>query len=205
MNSAVLIGMRTYGSHDCEYCGVEFIRDAPIQRYHSPECMQKAKWKRHAERQGIEPRQPAKPRIPKPRMKWIHILHCPCGKYFTSSRKKKHHARECRPSAYQARPIKTDIGYSAAHMRVKKARGIPVDCEHCGRSDGEARDYHWAVDWRNARVLYTDGKQTSPQGKPLLAPYSLDVNDYLRLCASCHGKYDQRTDNDRELVCIQRG
>jgi len=59
------------------------------------------------------------------------------------------------------------VGYSVAHKRVRKLRGTPSRCEHCGTTDPETR-YEWASKTRN----YTD------------------PGDYLRLCKSCHVSMD---------------
>jgi len=58
-------------------------------------------------------------------------------------------------------------GYGACHDRVKRARGMPKKCEVCGTDDPK-KTYHWAN---------------------LTGNYS-DINDYKRMCQSCHWKYD---------------
>lgn len=55
--------------------------------------------------------------------------------------------------------------YAACHLRVQAARGKPSLCEHCGTTHGR---FQWASLTKN----YTD------------------VNDYVRLCRSCHAKMD---------------
>lgn len=57
-------------------------------------------------------------------------------------------------------------GYQALHLRVASARGKPMQCEWCGST--EERRYEWAN---------------------LTGDYG-DVNDYARLCVSCHRRYD---------------
>ena len=59
-------------------------------------------------------------------------------------------------------------GYSALHYRVCKARGKPKKCEVCKTTKKNKR-YQWAN---------------------LTGNYS-DVNDYKRMCQSCHGKHDK--------------
>jgi hypothetical protein len=59
-----------------------------------------------------------------------------------------------------------DVSYFAHHKRVRKIRGTPQLCETCGRT-GPGR-YEWASKTKN----YGD-----PQ-------------DYIRLCKSCHHKFD---------------
>lgn len=57
-------------------------------------------------------------------------------------------------------------GYSALHLRVAARRGKPSLCEHCGTT--EAKRFEWA----NLTGNYAD------------------VNDYARLCGSCHRRMD---------------
>lgn len=61
----------------------------------------------------------------------------------------------------------TKASYIACHKRVYRMRGKPTLCEHCGVSDPD-RMYHWA----NVSGNYPD------------------PTDYIRLCASCHRKFD---------------
>jgi hypothetical protein len=56
-------------------------------------------------------------------------------------------------------------GYQALHLRVAAERGQPFMCEWCGRSDGR-------FEWANLTGDYPN------------------VNDYARLCVSCHRYYD---------------
>ena len=62
-------------------------------------------------------------------------------------------------------------GYQAMHLRVAEARGTPSKCEHCGTTD--AKRFEWA----NLSGRYDD------------------VNDYVRLCVSCHHKMDGHARN----------
>src|SRR5580658_3403404 len=58
--------------------------------------------------------------------------------------------------------------YNALHDRVRRRRGRPSHCEHCGTTD-PTRRYHWA----NLTRRYDD------------------VNDYVRLCIPCHARMDR--------------
>src|SRR3990167_554672 len=59
-------------------------------------------------------------------------------------------------------------GKGAKHAFVARHKGKPNKCEHCG-SASKKRIYDWAnVDHK----------------------YSRNLNDYIRLCRSCHRKYD---------------
>jgi len=63
------------------------------------------------------------------------------------------------------------VSYSGAHLRVAAVRGKPAICEECGRS-GPGQ-----FDWAN------------------LSGQFHDVNDYKRLCRSCHWKMDGKIRN----------
>lgn len=59
------------------------------------------------------------------------------------------------------------VGYFALHTWVKRQKGSPSKCEHCGTES--AKRFEWAnVDHKYQRVLA----------------------DYIRLCTSCHRRYD---------------
>lgn len=57
--------------------------------------------------------------------------------------------------------------YAALHYRVEAARGKPSRCEECGTTT--AKRFEWASLTKN---------------------YA-DVNDYRRLCTSCHKRFDR--------------
>jgi len=60
------------------------------------------------------------------------------------------------------------VGYYALHSWVKRWKGIPKKCKHCGATNKE-RKIHWAnIDHKYKRKL----------------------SDYIELCVSCHKKYD---------------
>lgn len=63
-----------------------------------------------------------------------------------------------------------NCGYSGVHKWVIRWKGSPSMCEYCGIKGGSSRKYHWAnVDHKYRRVL----------------------DDYIRMCCSCHSKYDR--------------
>lgn len=62
-----------------------------------------------------------------------------------------------------------NIGYTQLHNWVRKSLGNPQKCEHCGKIEGK---FHWANKSRK---------------------YLRDLNDWIRLCISCHSKYDDFT------------
>jgi hypothetical protein len=60
-----------------------------------------------------------------------------------------------------------EAGYQALHLRVETARGKPTECQRCGLIDPASR-YEWA----NLTGNYQD------------------IEDYERMCVSCHRRYD---------------
>lgn len=72
-----------------------------------------------------------------------------------------------RGGANHPRWLGDQVGYAGAHVRVRKARGAPQECSRCGIS-GPGRQY----DWANLTGNY------------------LDVNDFARMCQTCHKRYD---------------
>lgn len=62
------------------------------------------------------------------------------------------------------------VGYGALHDWVRRYKGKPLTCEHCGKSYKE-RKLHWA------NKSHT---------------YKRDLTDWLSLCVPCHSKYDNR-------------
>lgn len=63
-----------------------------------------------------------------------------------------------------------EVGYRDLHLWVERQLGKPDTCEHCGKKSLTGRQIHWA----------------NKSGE-----YRRDVNDWIRLCAPCHGKYDK--------------
>lgn len=64
--------------------------------------------------------------------------------------------------------------YFAAHKRVRKIRGTPSKCSRCDTTRAKR------FDWANVSGRFED------------------PNDYIRLCVSCHSKFD---DWGRNLQC----
>jgi len=55
------------------------------------------------------------------------------------------------------------------HAWVIRHKGRPLYCEYCGKNGGSSRLYHWAnVDHK----------------------YKRSLDDFIRLCVSCHRRYD---------------
>lgn len=62
-----------------------------------------------------------------------------------------------------------DVGYSGIHAWIKLKMGFPNTCEHCGKFGLKGKQIHWAN--KNHK-------------------YKRDIDDWIRLCASCHKNYD---------------
>lgn len=67
------------------------------------------------------------------------------------------------------------VGYMGLHKRVRKELGTPDTCEYCGKSGLSGRQIHWA----------------NKSGE-----YHTDLDDWIRLCVSCHHKYDKNRVSD---------
>lgn len=87
----------------------------------------------------------------------------------------KRDQRGAKNSSWRGEAVK----YKPAHNRVYAARGRPMKCEHCGTTDPKAR-----FEWANV-----SGRHHDP-------------NDYIRLCRSCHCKYDGLLKNLGDYACV---
>jgi len=67
-----------------------------------------------------------------------------------------------------------NVGYFALHHWINKQLGKPQKCEHCGKDKLVSKQ----IEWANKSGLYLR-----------------DLSDWLRLCKSCHKKYDNRNLN----------
>lgn len=61
-----------------------------------------------------------------------------------------------------------DVGYVALHNWVRRRLGTPRYCAYCEAEDKLV--YHWAN---------------------ISHAYKRDLSDWIRLCVSCHSKYDR--------------
>jgi hypothetical protein len=64
-----------------------------------------------------------------------------------------------------------DATYKSKHDWIGKTFGKPCECEMCGDNSKTKRNYHWS----NKNHLYKRIRE-----------------DWQRLCASCHKKYDKQ-------------
>ena len=62
-----------------------------------------------------------------------------------------------------------NVRYSALHTWVKRHLGKPDWCEYCGKTGLKGAKINWAN--KNHKYLR-------------------NINDWMRLCAKCHAKYD---------------
>jgi len=63
-----------------------------------------------------------------------------------------------------------DVGYRAIHDWIRREKGTPDECEHCGLTGSESKK----------RLVWANKSHE----------YKRDVNDWMRLCYPCHRKYD---------------
>ncbi len=74
-----------------------------------------------------------------------------------------------------------DAGYSALHAHVNRYLGSPRLCAHCGTTDA------MLYDWANVS-----------------GQYKRDLSDWIRLCRSCHKKFDNGRE-DKSFYFDERG
>ncbi len=75
-----------------------------------------------------------------------------------------------------------NVGYHALHSWVSRRKGKPDTCEHCKLSGLYGQKIHWA----------------NVNGE-----YKRNVDDWIRLCALCHRRYDDRN-HLRNLAIVQK-
>lgn len=74
-----------------------------------------------------------------------------------------------------------NVGKAALHNWVEKQLGKPRKCEHCGTV--EAKQFDWANKSQK---------------------YKRDISDWMRLCRSCHAKYDYPTRHKKWLSAVSK-
>lgn len=79
-------------------------------------------------------------------------------------------------------------GYTAAHNRVRRARGKASDFECVGTCGGMANEWALSAD-------ATDLHFASERAGRKPHAYSLNINDYQPMCGDCHRAYDAETLN----------
>ena len=74
-----------------------------------------------------------------------------------------------------------NVGYTCLHQWIRRLKGKPQKCEICGTTN--KRKYEWAnINHR----------------------YLRNLNDYVRMCTSCHRKYDIEHNNTSPNQHIKR-
>lgn len=77
-----------------------------------------------------------------------------------------------RQKAYKITWKGDKVSYSGLHQWLNRQLGKPKKCEECGTI--EKRKYEWAnIDHK----------------------YRRNLEDYIRMCTSCHRKYDMKNNN----------
>jgi hypothetical protein len=107
---------------------------------------------------------------------------CTCGKSFKAHRSQiiRGGGKYCSPECYHlaSRQFRGErkgnwrgdnVGYAALHDWVRRNRGAPTCCEHCGTTEGR-------IEWANKSK-----------------EYRRDLEDWLALCKACHWAYDMPT------------
>ena len=94
---------------------------------------------------------------------------------------------------YLPRGTGDDVGYEAAHRRLRRAKGSARQyaCTHCA----ERQALQWAF------IHGSPGEKPAGvqrNGRPH-GPYSLNPDEYMPLCASCHKLYDNA--HRRRVAC----
>lgn len=65
-----------------------------------------------------------------------------------------------------------DVGYQSAHVWLRSHFGTPAHCENCNGENAKSKRYDWAHLAGNGR-------------------HSRNRDDYIRLCRSCHVRFDR--------------
>ena len=63
-----------------------------------------------------------------------------------------------------------DVGYRSIHSWIERTYGRPTTCEHCQTGNLTGHEIHWASRTKK---------------------YVRDREQWLRLCAKCHGEFDK--------------
>lgn len=92
------------------------------------------------------------------------------------------HQKATRPKEEKSWAWKGDsVGRSALHNWVERHKGKPRKCEHCGTT--EAKQYDWAN---------------------ISQKYKRELDDFKRLCRSCHAKYDYPTRSKKWKKAVEK-
>ena len=70
----------------------------------------------------------------------------------------------------------TQVSYDSLHAWIYRKLGMPSTCEFCGQSSEDYRKINWA----------------NKSGE-----HKRELSDWIRLCKSCHNKYDNLGKNQK--------
>lgn len=85
------------------------------------------------------------------------------GREFT-----KEHKKHISEGLIKQFNISNELKYQRIHKHIRNTLGKPSKCENCGTTESKV------FDWAN-----------------ISHKYKYDLNDWIRLCRSCHVKYDK--------------
>lgn len=83
------------------------------------------------------------------------------------------------------------MGYSGLHKRVIKT--LPKVCKSCGETSGR-------LEAALLKTAPTENLREHLNQKGVLVPFSIRVEDYVRLCLTCHRRYDSPIPETSALV-----
>jgi len=112
-----------------------------------------------------------------PKKTYIVIVCKTCGKRFSDwkANNRSYCSMKCRE---RNKNWKGDaVSYSALHSYITRKLGTPNKCEHC--STQNAKKFEWAN---------------------ISGEYKRDLDDWVRLCTSCHSKYDDKPNKRKRTI-----
>ena len=164
----------------CLHCGIEWQTRGLRARTCSPKCRAQLRELEHGPTKGAKPRDYPAELVDRIRELYEsgmtrQEVQQAVGRGVKVENVMRRHGIRARPAVPRV-PARGELnaqwrgdnaGYQALHLRVEASRGKPQKCELCDRTDSDTR-YEWA----NLTGIYTD------------------INDYQRMCASCHRRFD---------------
>lgn len=108
------------------------------------------------------------------------LINCnKCGKeFYTRSDRISNLGKFCSKKCI-SEFLETGKSYTATHQWIIRRLGKPTTCEHCQKTGLTGRHIHWA------------NKDHS---------YKKDLDNWIRLCVSCHRKYDYHLLKNKQLT-----
>lgn len=79
-----------------------------------------------------------------------------------------------------------NVGYAAIHDRLASHRTKPVTCPQCGGPG----PIQWALNWDTVSADDVRYEKRRRRGKVDSLPYSVNLDDYIALCCTCHRRFD---------------